>query len=367
MKQAVISLFNTPSGRFTWWDKLALGINDSLECWGIEHKFFFKEFTEHSIIPHEIQNIATEDNLNSSEWLEETLQGYINKFEKIIIHTHSFFPPTRIRQLLRKNPNVTWCATEHRIGSSSTSFIKRQLKVFLRAQGYLPKYIISVSQAGLIRNKDLFGSHNQFCIINGIDLNKYTHKKLQPRKNLQHRALYVGRISTSKGIWLLLETIHYIVHSLNNTLIVLDVVGGNSDEVDELNRCVESLGIKDYVNILGYQTNPKPFIEQADFVVIPTIIEEALSLAALEARAIGTPVVYALSGGLPETMIPYKTGVPILHLTKEGIAKAFLKLINETGLINGIKEETEQYMNYFDQNRMIFEYQTVYNKIFKEI
>jgi len=239
------------------------------------------------------------------------------------------------------------------------------VKKILRGFNFLPTHIIAVSRAGMKRNKALFGKKNQYLIVNGIDLKRFPHNK--PPINKVTTGCYVGRIDEKKGIWRLIDSINYIVHTLKRTNFLFDIVGGNSEQKKQLNEYVTRLDLNSNVNVLGYQTDPSITIKNCHFVVIPTLIEEAISLAALEARSTGRPILYSNKGGLPETMIPNKTGIVMNDLSVEGIAESFEKMLDSPMTNSGVTRLHNRFFSYFDHHRMFSEYQIFYNKIFQKM
>lgn len=363
--KVVISFLNTPSGLFKWWDNLSFELTKSLNLWGIDHIFFYKSFTENSVYLEHQQKIATEEDLNCKTWLLNNILPIMNNYEKVIIHTHSYYPPTKFNTILSEHKNVTWCSTEHRIGSSKISLPKRIVKRALRHFNFLPKHIIAVSHAGLKRNQGLFGKKNQHLIVNGIDLKMFSSEKIPSHKVVS--GCYIGRIHETKGIWRLLDAINYVVYTLKRNNFSFDIVGGDLEQQSLLNEYVKKLDLSNYIKILGYQHNPSTILRNNNFVIIPTLIEEALSLAALEARSIGRPVLYSNKGGLPETMIPNKTGIIMNDLSIKGMAGSFEKMLDSTMIHQGIDPVDNNHMAYFDHHRMFSEYQFFYNQIFNSI
>jgi len=78
-----------------------------------------------------------------------------SKYEQVIFHTHSFYPPLKIFLLTLRNRNYHWVITEHRLGSSKASKLKKYIRMFLRQLKLMPKQVISVSNAVKIRNESL--------------------------------------------------------------------------------------------------------------------------------------------------------------------------------------------------------------------
>jgi glycosyltransferase involved in cell wall biosynthesis len=68
-----------------------------------------------------------------------------------------------------------------------------------------------------------------------------------------------------------------------------------------------ALGVHEHVAITGFAHDVRPFVAAADVAVLCSFTE-ALSLAALEAMALGKPVVHSAVGGAAEIISPGSTG-----------------------------------------------------------
>jgi glycosyltransferase involved in cell wall biosynthesis len=79
----------------------------------------------------------------------------------------------------------------------------------------------------------------------------------------------------------------------------------------ELRETVESharrLGVEQQIRITGFRSDVRPEISACDVVVLCSTTE-ALSLAALEAMAMGCPVVHSDVGGASEIIVPGSNG-----------------------------------------------------------
>jgi glycosyltransferase involved in cell wall biosynthesis len=79
----------------------------------------------------------------------------------------------------------------------------------------------------------------------------------------------------------------------------------------EMRGAVESrarrLGVAPYVTITGFQQEVRPFVAACDTVAL-TSVTEAFSLAAIEAMALGKPVVHSEVGGAAEMIRPGRNG-----------------------------------------------------------
>lgn len=153
--------------------------------------------------------------------------------------------------------------------------------------------------------------------------------------------IYTGRIVPKKGVKELVEAIQLLK---DETDIKLLVVGGDNyaDSVssnpylDELHEIGNKM--KDRVFFTGfvpYEMLPS-YLSLANVAVVPSCINEALGMSAIEATAMGLPVIATNDGGLPETLIGQKH----IIIDKDGnlpqqIAHAILYIKNNDADFSG--------------------------------
>ena len=115
--------------------------------------------------------------------------------------------------------------------------------------------------------------------------------------------LFCGRLEPDKGIHKLLEA----MTALDDPRIKLLIVGSpffgrtqTSPFLRRLEQQANALG--DRVRFTGYVPNERltEYYRLADLVCVPTLVEEAAGLVAMEAMACGRPVLATRSGGMPE-------------------------------------------------------------------
>jgi glycosyltransferase involved in cell wall biosynthesis len=120
-----------------------------------------------------------------------------------------------------------------------------------------------------------------------------------------NRLLFIGKLSEQKGLHHLLRAL-----SMMRTRPIVDVVGAGRVDDAHLKVLAHELGVADRINWL-------PLLSQADLAeryreatlhVIPAL-DEGLGLTAIESLLCETPVVAFDSGGVPDAVVPAKTGI----------------------------------------------------------
>ena len=138
-------------------------------------------------------------------------------------------------------------------------------------------------------NKEKFRA---FC--NFIDVNKVTN----PRFEKGDYYCYLGRVTEMKGIRTLCEAAIHLPYKLK--------VIGEGDLLDELAAKypkIKFLGQMDWNDF-------RPILEGARFMVLPSECSENNPLTVIEAQSLGTPVLGARIGGIPELINDNESCVP---------------------------------------------------------
>ena len=123
----------------------------------------------------------------------------------------------------------------------------------------------------------------------GVDTEDTFTPSMQVRRN-DSELLFVGRLSTQKGVELLIRAMPDIVAV--NPGCLLRVVGDGPDK-DLLRNLCETLGIARNVKFAGAITNKRlpEFYQRAAMLVFPSTSEEGFGLVCVEALACGCPVI----------------------------------------------------------------------------
>lgn len=106
---------------------------------------------------------------------------------------------------------------------------------------------------------------------------------------------------------------------------------GAGKQEPELRKLAEEKGLSKNVVFYGYQTDVRPYLKAADILAFPTI-REGLGMAALEAMAMGVPVLAADNRGTREFMIDKENGYVCRKNAPEEYAGLILKMYQEQTL-----------------------------------
>lgn len=172
-------------------------------------------------------------------------------------------------------------------------FISETSHSFITCSDYLTKKVIDTTK-----------TKNVYTLSNAIDIKNFyyddyiSHKYRKKFKcdNLINY-LYVGRLSENKGILKLVEYFAKFKPKTSHLFVIGDTVGESKRFINKLLNIIENAN---NITFLGTIDNKDVhnYISMSDVVVIPTLIEEAFGIVAIEAFACKKPVISSNSGEL---------------------------------------------------------------------
>jgi len=163
------------------------------------------------------------------------------------------------------------------------------------------------------RSRALFARRNEI-IYNGVNVDEFVDRSSADERRARRRALRLADSDYVIGITAALRPEKNHVQ-LVDAVALLRALGFPARALligdGEMRAAIEAharlRGISEHVLITGYQADVRPFVSAADVVVLCSVTE-ALSLAALEAMALGLPVVHSDVGGAAELITPRQNG-----------------------------------------------------------
>ena len=165
--------------------------------------------------------------------------------------------------------------------------------------GFKAKHILWVSNSsfeGYAFHK--FFDKKSSVLYNIIDTEAIFDKKAQDEKTYDYDMIYVGRLTFQKDPQRLMRLCARLKESKPDLKVA--IVGTGELEAETKQLCAE-LKLQDNVFFLGFQTNPIKMVHDSKAMIL-TSRWEGTPMCALEAMALGTPVVSTPSDGMTDLL-----------------------------------------------------------------
>jgi glycosyltransferase involved in cell wall biosynthesis len=278
------------------------------------------------------------------------LAGLFTHYRADLIHTHNTkallygVPAARLAGVR----NVVHTRHGQRIGAT-----RRQTLLFNFAARYVD-HIVSVSRDSTrLAARQGLGTGKLVTIHNGIDLSRFAG--VGPHAS--GPAMFVGRLSPEKDIHTLLQAAAIVVAEEKTFRLHL---AGDGPIMPDLQRVADELGLGDRAVFLGQTRNVAAAMAGASLFVLSSLTE-GVSLALLEAMAMGLPVVATRVGGNVEVIADGETGLLVPPQSPEALAAALLKVYRQPELARMMGEAGRRRVEAdFDAKRMVARYEALY-------
>lgn len=167
-----------------------------------------------------------------------------------------------------------------------------------------------------------------------------------------------AKVTPIKGQDLLLEALPQVLR-LHPDAYVLFVGIAESAFAHQTQQRATRLGVHRHVIFTGLRTDVARLMQAVDVVVMPSR-SETFGLAALEAMALGKPVIATRVGGLPELVRDGETGI-LVDLTAASLAHALDELLASAELRVRLGETARTLVcRYYNPEQMVQHIESVY-------
>lgn len=190
--------------------------------------------------------------------------------------------------------------------------------------GFRAKHIFWVSQSSF----DGYAFHKLFArkssvLYNVIDTDEIYTKLSQDSNTYDYDLIYVGRLTYQKNPQRLLRLCARLKQDKPDLKVA---IVGTGELEEELKALRQELNLEDTVRFLGFQPNPIKMVACSKAMIL-TSRWEGTPMCALEAMALGTPVVSTPSDGMKDLLTDGVSGY--LTESNEQMAVDLLKIFTQ--------------------------------------
>ncbi|MFZ2028979.1 MAG: glycosyltransferase family 4 protein [Vitreimonas sp.] len=147
-----------------------------------------------------------------------------------------------------------------------------------------------------------------------------------------------ARLTRWKGQLVLIEAVKLIEQRRPGTLkvIIAGDAQGRVSYVQEMQAAIDGAGLREVVALIGHVDTMSAAFAASDIAVFPVTEAEAFGRGAVEAQAMGVPVIASNLGGFTETIVEGETGL----LVPPGIALALAAAIER--MVDMLEDERRE-------------------------
>ncbi len=239
-----------------------------------------------------------------------------------------------------------------------------------------PSYF-AIANSKAVRRKMLeenyMGENKSLTVYNAVDASEFCpgekynsfRKKYKFSRN-DFLIGIIGRIDVWKGHLDLIEAAGLLKSVVENIRVV--VVGDDSWTKDarfitKLKDKIKKLGLQDKVTFTGFQKDIPMVLRSLDLVVIPSR-NEPFGRLIIESIAVGTPVIGARTGGMPEIIGERKLGFLFKSGDSRDLARVMREVYEKRYMLKSfIKAEAEKVKKDFLPTTYSSKIQIIFEKV----
>lgn len=238
---------------------------------------------------------------------------------------------------LKKGKKIAWLHTSTQLSQQGKSFIEleKQYKYYTEFEK-----IVAVSQGVADSFTTLFNLKDKVTVIynpiNSQTIIKQSQQSLSIEKTNYPTFVSVGRMTEAKGYdrWL-----RVLLKLKNKGYKFRSWIIGGGDR-DKYEAFVKDNHLTDYIIFLGHQDNPYPYIQQANWIACPSLVE-GLSTVVLESLILKKAIITTDCPGMKELLGENQYGIvcdnneeTITYMTEKVLCIPSLQKQYESALLN---------------------------------
>lgn len=176
-------------------------------------------------------------------------------------------------------------------------------------------------------------------LYNVIDKNEIIKKSNLYDCKKEYDLIFLGRLGYPKNPERLIEIVKLLKEKIKN--ISVAIVGDGNDR-ENVEKLIKEFNLKKNVKLYGFQSNPYPILKKSK-ILIMTSIYEGTPMCALEAQALGKPIVATPVDGLKKIVKNNYNG--FLSNDNDEMVDFIVDLINNQKKLDGVSKNSCEVFN----------------------
>nr|WP_125151904.1 glycosyltransferase [Bergeyella zoohelcum] len=169
----------------------------------------------------------------------------------------------------------------------------------------------------------------------------------------------MGRLHSRKGYHTLAKVHKRLLdEGLKHSIAVI----GGGNEMENLKKQSQELGIEKTFLLLDSQKNPWPYIKASDYFILSSQ-SESYPLTIGEVMGLHKPIISTNVGGIPEMIEDNVDGV-LVNYDEEEILQAMKRFLTDSDFVEKIKLGTQNADKKFDENKIYQQVTEVFEKVY---
>ncbi len=160
---------------------------------------------------------------------------------------------------------------------------------------------------------------------------------------------YMGSLYQIRGINILIDAFNEVCQKIENVLLLILARTNDKTEIERVTKLIKKYGILNKVKLFsGFLDKKKvsEYLYASDAVVLPFILVPSdMPLGALEAMAMGKPVIATDIDGMPEMI--KDGGIIVKPGDKEALSDAIINMAHDSNLYNSFRDKCISYMSKY--------------------
>lgn len=221
--------------------------------------------------------------------------------------------------------------------------------------------VICVSESVKKSFIHMLGNHPETMVLYNVNDEDEIREKAEAfvvPKGPECHLLAVGRLTRQKGFDRLLEACSMLKRE--GFAFRLQILGEGPERVN-LEKQIQENHLETCVQLMGFQSNPYPYIKAADLVVCSSRYE-GLSTVAIESMILGTPVLTTPCSGMEELLGDSEYGL-ITEDSSEGLYTGLRTILEKTHLLNTYAGLVKVRGEEFTKNRTVQEIEDFFQEL----